>query len=385
MKKYYRIIIPILFVLALALGFIQNRQDKTFSFGQTNRITYFKNPSSDSLEGYYNKSQEIVKKADNNKRTLSFLAVGDIMLSRSVALAIEKSTDPELPFTNTSNLLKQTDFNFGNLESPISGNDFYNKTGSLVFNAPQKYAKKLLNYNFLALNLANNHSLDQGEEGLQYTINFLDKLNIKHTGTGTTLNEAWQPAIVEKNGLRIAFLGASYASTNDGGKINNQFVARIEDTENLKHEIEILKKQVDFIVVTMHAGTEYTKIPNSSQTHFARQAIDLGADMVIGAHPHWVQTIEHYKGKYIFYSLGNFIFDQEWSRETKEGLTIKVQISQMGGNSQNNLQGQKTQTHLDSIELIPVIIENYSTPRLATPEESTTILKKIGEKNTILY
>ena len=80
--------------------------------------------------------------------------------------------------------------------------------------------------------------------------------------------------------------------------------------------------------------------------------------------------------------MGNFIFDQEWSRDTKEGLTLKIKIS--NSKSQNNLQGPKVPATLESIELIPVIIENYSTPRLATPEETTKILEKIGEKETTL-
>ena len=77
----------------------------------------------------------------------------------------------------------------------------------------------------------------------------------------------------------------------------------------------------------MHAGTEYTRTPMPQQITFAHAAIDDGADIVIGAHPHWVQTIEKYKGKYIFYSLGNFIFDQAWSQETMEGLTLKITVS----------------------------------------------------------
>jgi poly-gamma-glutamate synthesis protein (capsule biosynthesis protein) len=87
-------------------------------------------------------------------------------------------------------------------------------------------------------------------------------------------------------------------------------------------------------------------------------------------------------GKYIFYSLGNFIFDQEWSRETKEGLTLKIEVSKI--KNQNELQGTKIPAKLESVELIPVIIENYSTPRIATEVEAKRILDRIGQTETVL-
>jgi poly-gamma-glutamate synthesis protein (capsule biosynthesis protein) len=254
---------------------------------------------------------------------------------------------------------------------------------SLVFGAPSDYILGLVNYNFKSLNLANNHALDQGIKGLEYTLNYLDEKNIKHVGAGKNLNEAWQPAIVETRGIKICFIGASYASINDSGKTQNNYVARIDDNENLKLAIQNSKSLCNFVVTTMHAGTEYTRKPNNIQIQFAHNAIDFGADVVIGAHPHWVQTIEKYKDKYIFYSLGNFIFDQEWSQETKEGLALKIQVSK--ANNQNSLQGTQTFAKLENIELIPVILENYSTPRPANEDEAKKILKKIGLDSQFLY
>jgi hypothetical protein len=149
----------------------------------------------------------------------------------------------------------------------------------------------------------------------------------------------------------------------------------------------------------MHAGTEYTRAPNAAQIAFAHAAIDDGADMVIGSHPHWVQTVEKYKNKYIFYSLGNFIFDQAWSQDTMEGLTLKITLSKIGATpvspsfskegaggsslSADDLQGSRIPAELQSIELIPVIITN-SQPRPATADETKKILEKIGQNETLL-
>lgn len=299
-------------------------------------------------------------------QTVSFLAVGDIMLSRGVDQAIRKQNNPLRPFEPLSELFESVDFSFGNFESPINGTDFAGKNGSLVFNTPVKNLEGLEKYHFEVLNLANNHALDQGEKGLQSTLKILKEKGFMVVGAGNSLDEAWQPKIIEKNGIRIAFIGASYASYNDNGSTRNPFIARIEDTNLLRNAIDTAKKTADFVVVTMHAGTEYVRTPNAAQKTFAHSAIDFGADIVIGAHPHWVQIIETYKEKPIFYSLGNFIFDQEWSAETKQGLVLRIQLSKTS-----------TQKKL-LVEKIPVMIENYSTPRKANKEEAEELLQNIN-------
>ena len=397
MNKTWKILIPILFALALLLGFIERKNLAEFSLGSTQSHAQFSRAvSDDDLEGYYQKAQSLRGTA-NTTNSATFLAAGDVMLSRKVATSIQKSGNVNLPFSNMESILKSTDFNFANLETPVAEKKGTIGGDSLIFNSPQENVKKLADNNFQIVNLANNHAFDQGLAGLDFTQTFLNNLGIKHAGTGDSLEQAWQPAVVEANGIKICFVGASYASVNDSGKTENDYVARIEDLNNLQSAIRNSQSLCDFVVVTMHAGTEYTRNPNDAQTAFAHAAIDDGADMVIGAHPHWVQTIENYKGKYIFYSLGNFIFDQNFSQETREGLTLKITISKQtcsqpihgltedstadkpvphpdAGSANyacaDSLQGSRIQAQLDSIELTPVIIENFSTPRPATAAET---------------
>ncbi len=388
MSKSVKIIIAVLFTLAILFGL--SRSDvNLFGFNSLNK-NKVADSGDQSLESFFQKSKNIDTAPQTS--TATFLAVGDIMLSRNVAGAIAKANNPLLPFSKLSDLLRSTDFNFGNLESPLSGRSDYNPTGSLVFNAPPAYAVGLKEYNFKMLNLANNHALDQGETGVDYTEQFLGDNGLGHLGTGQNLEEAWQGKVISINNIKIGFIGVSYSSLNDGGKATNEFVARIEDVERLKASIDNLKRQADFIVVTMHAGTEYTRTPNASQVAFAHAAIDDGADIVIGAHPHWVQTTEQYKGKYIFYSLGNFIFDQMFSQDTREGLTLKITLESTksgatiapGAASIDDLQGQRLGATVKQIELIPVIIDNYSTPRLANDIEAQNILNKINLTENII-
>ncbi|MBI5733368.1 MAG: CapA family protein [Candidatus Kerfeldbacteria bacterium] len=342
----------------------------------------------------------------------TFLAVGDIMLSRNVAAKMVKAKNPLLPFSQLEELLLNTDFNLGNLESPFSGKDSYPQTGSLVFNAPRWAMQGLREYNFKVLSLANNHTLDQGLKGLIYTKNYLTQNNIQAIGVGQNLTETWQPAVIEAKGVKIGFIAVSYASLNDNGKKTNNNVARIEDLANLKTAITQAKVLADLVVVNMHAGTEYKHKPNSAQIKFAHAAVDYGADLVIGHHPHWVQTVEKYNGspphpackkssfdnpvtvkdgkkyqaldlgngcggKYIFYSLGNFIFDQMWSTKTRQGLAVKFTVKV-------DSQTSDTKAVLNKAELIPVIIDNYSTPRLANVVESQAILKSIGVVDEVI-
>ncbi|MEQ1604579.1 MAG: CapA family protein [Pyrinomonadaceae bacterium] len=308
---------------------------------------------------------EVEPRSDD--RSATFVAVGDIMLSRGVAKAILKSGTTNYPFEKLTEILLRSDLNFGNLESPVSGNDHVLGEG-LVFNARRDHATALAKYNFKIVNLANNHAFDQGLKGLLATRGFLDNLGVRHIGVGEDEGDAWRPAVLDVNGIKIAFIGASYASINDGGVVRKPNVARIEDQNRLAAAIQRAKiEDADYIVVTMHAGIEYTREPEKGQIAFARAAVDVGADIVIGAHPHWVQTTEIYRGKPIFYSLGNFVFDQR-PEERRKGLILRIK-----------LRGSE----LDEIEMLPVIIDN-SAPRLATADESREILRKIGVTDPIL-
>ena len=379
MNKYWKIILPLLFALAVLFGLAQRNSDPYLGF-KSKTVNYQHDSAPDkSLAQYFTEAENYAK--TNKPNSLTFLAAGDIVLSRKVALKIKKSADPLLPFSKMKDLLNSVDFSFANLESPANGTENFNAGETLVFNAPKNYLIGLSKFKFKILNLANNHALDQGQKGLEFTAKYLDENNISHVGTGKNLEDAWQPAVIEQNGIKICFIGASYASINDGGKTVNDYVARIEDVENLKLKIKNSKSRCDFVVATMHAGVEYKRNPNQAQIDFAHTAIDAGADLVIGHHPHWIQTTELYKEKYIFYSLGNFIFDQMWSQDTREGLVLKIQLTKTPTPS---LQGTPVPAKLDSIELIPVIIDNYSTPRPTTETESKKKKKKIDLKENIL-
>jgi poly-gamma-glutamate capsule biosynthesis protein CapA/YwtB (metallophosphatase superfamily) len=284
---------------------------------------------------------------------LRIVLAGDIMLSRNVATRMIGARDWDLPFRKMESFLRSADVNFANLESPFSGEKFH-ASRSMVFNAPPESVRGLEDYGFRVVSLANNHALDQGARGLTYTRKHLAEHHIQTVGAGQTQDEAWRPAILEIKNTKIGFLAASYASWNDGGRATNPYVARTGDLERLKAAVSDLRSQGAFIIVSMHAGQEYTAKPGDGQIRFAHAAIDAGAAVVVGHHPHWIQPFERYKGGLIFYSLGNFIFDQGYEKNTREGMAVRLHI-----------RGQR----LLSADLQPVAIQHFCCPQPATNEE----------------
>ena len=288
---------------------------------------------------------------------------GDIMLGRHVAEKIHAAGNIHLPFEKIHAEILSADIAFANLESPFSDQPTV-KEDQFIFRAEPEHAPSLQRAGFDVLSMANNHILNQRNYGLEYTYRLLESLGIAPSGAG--LAGASQPlAVIEKNDRLFGFLSYTY----DANK-NTPGLGNFNDLVALKNDILALKgHNADVVIVSMHAGAEYTRKPNAGQIEFARAAVDAGADLVIGHHPHWIQIIEQYREKWIFYSLGNFVFDQAWSQETMEGLAVKINF---------------TENVVSRIELIPVIIDDYSTPRWATAEEKTAILGKINLTSPIL-
>ena len=302
------------------------------------------------------KHQEMPAVAEKKPEIIMFFA-GDIMLSRNVSNEIEKAQDIFLPFKNMAKMISGADIAFANLESPFSDKGQRVMEG-LVFKAEPSYIKGLVESGFDILSTANNHALDQGAYGVEYTLNILSQNGLVGVGSGTNCHDG---KVIEKNSIKVGFLAYSYAGYNDGGNRKSNLVCDLKDPNTITSDVLALKKITDLVVVSMHGGIEYVLDPNETQIAAARSAIDGGADLVIGHHPHWVQIAENYKNKWIYYSLGNFIFDQMWSQETREGLTLQVKAQKTG---------------ITDIQLKPIIIDNYCCARLATDKEAVEILKK---------
>lgn len=285
----------------------------------------------------------------------SLTAVGDIQLSRQVATKINQN-GVDFPFDKIKDITKNSDITIGNLESPFTTNKANTNPNTMIFGAETKTAQGLKNAGFNLLNLANNHFSNQGQNGMDLTFKTLIDNNIDYFGAGTDFNNAHKPIVKKVGDIKIAFLGYTdqdVLPANSIPTIDKPGVA-VMDITQAQTDIINAKTEAELVIISMHSGTEYTPNPNQKQIDFARAAIDSGADLVLGHHPHVVQAIEDYKGKKIFYSLGNFIFDQAWSKETQEGLMVKLTFAN---------------TSITNTELMPIKIENWCQPRLLESTE----------------
>ena len=267
--------------------------------------------------------------APEPEKPITLLFAGDIMLDRGVKYMVDKygQGDYGFPFLKISEEIKEADLAIANLESQIS--DKGEKQGSIYsFRAEPGAIEGLISAGFDILSLANNHSFDYGKEALQDSLSRLIDANISPIGAGSE-SQAFSPTIKTVDKTKFAFFAYADESPSSWKAKGESFgIASIskENLERIKQDIKLAKDLADIVIVYFHWGEEYAKEPTSEQTDFAKAVIDAGADLVVGSHPHVVQKSEIYNGHQIFYSLGNFVFDQGFSKETLEGEILEVTI-----------------------------------------------------------
>lgn len=256
----------------------------------------------------------VVFEKKNNQKTIekgkTILLVGDIMLDRGVKSLIEKNS-VMYPFQKISQFLRGVDIVFGNLEGPIVKEPQKFSFDSLKFNFSPQTADCLSWSNFNLLSLANNHTLDRDENGLKETKQFLKEKNMDFVGDSLKCTEDFS---FKKDD--IVFL--AFNKTFPFGCSDEKIIDTINLIKSLNPE--------SFLIISMHWGEEYQEENSISQRELAHKIIEAGADTIVGHHSHMVQNIEIYKNKPVFYSLGNFVFDQYFSKDTQEGLAVGIEI-----------------------------------------------------------
>ncbi|MBT4121239.1 MAG: CapA family protein [Candidatus Magasanikbacteria bacterium] len=293
------------------------------------------------------KQKEIILPKDQ----LSLLFTGDIMLDRSVYLKTLEAGDYNHSFQNLDYFFDY-DLRIGNLEGAITNfKSISNGTGGsrFFFTFSPEFLEPLAKY-FDVFSLANNHTLNFGYNGLKQTRDYLGEQGISYFGDPENDPENLS-FIIEKNNIRVGMIG-----------YHDLVVGGFDDTIL---EIERIRPLVDYLVVIPHWGTEYItdKVNNSVKTK-AHTIIDSGADVIIGTHPHVIQPIEEYNGKMIFYSLGNFIFDQYFSTDTQQGLNVAIFLEK----------GDNIEVEYN---ILPIVINNDSQPALSEDIVKEEILDKI--------
>ncbi|MCT4594428.1 MAG: CapA family protein [Anaeromicrobium sp.] len=312
----------------------------------------------------------IIGFAQRNSDEVTISAVGDILLDRGVRKIIEEE-GYEYPYEKVRNSLNNRDIVVANLECPIyDGNNPVYKRPDIIFKGGTENVNYIKSAGINLLNLANNHTMDHRSEGLLSTIEALNKNHLDYFGAGKNSKDAKKLKIVKINNTRIGFLG--YSVFPPEGYVffpDRPHVAKV-DPKRIKIEVKDAKRKCDFLIVSYHWGNEYESYPSENQIKLAHETIDSGADLILGHHPHVLQSIEKYRDKYIFYSLGNFIFDRQIHWGTDETIIANFKIKNK---------------RIVNIELVPIKIINGQ-PNLAQGEIKEKILnhlKRISPKGHI--
>ncbi|MDU0204172.1 CapA family protein [Paenibacillus sp. MAH-36] len=308
-------------------------------------------------------SPAVSDKPTSSSGQVNLTFVGDVLLASKVE-DILKQKGYDYPYTNVKDYLTKPDFTIANLETPITTKGTEQKK-DYVYRSSPLALPPLKDAGIDLVNLANNHVMDYGPEGLQDTMNALDQEGIKRMGAGNDLNEAYQPVILEKNGMKIAFFGFSRVVPEASWKAGPGRIG-VAETYNYKPPVEAIQKakeSADLVVVVAHWGVERSDHPDKYQTDLAHRYIDAGADLVVGGHPHVLQGFEQYKGKWIAYSLGNFIFTTNDVSKTWETVILEASCSK---------------DKSCNIHLVP-ILSKFALPTPMSSEDGSKLFQRLSQ------
>ncbi len=309
--------------------------------------------------------QHKVKKTPKPKEAVAAFT-GDIMMGRRMEPFLEKY-GVDYPFKFVDCELSGCDIVFGNCEGPIvykeKTKDLQKTPGKeLYLFMEESCAGAIKNAGYNVLSLANNHTLDYKEDALLQTMEILDKNEIKYTGIYKgNLSRANEPLIMKVNGMKIGFLCYSQVSPKSFFARGKSFGIMPADISIIRKDIKAAKPKVDLLVIYLHWGKEGQGVLKYQYAQ-ARQIIDEGADLIIGSHTHLFQDIELYNGKYIFYGLGNFVFDQD-SEKTKYSGIVKVKIEK---------------GKISGVKVVPVYLNNYRPEIITDREKLNTFWDKVN-------
>ncbi|MFP3904700.1 MAG: CapA family protein [Armatimonadota bacterium] len=257
------------------------------------------------------------------KPRFTMVAVGDIMLDRNVAKAIQDNGYRSI-LEKVRELTRSPDVTFANLECPLSDEGPHAPSKYCIFRAPPETAEVLADGGIDIVSLANNHTLNAGRKGVLNTLDTLEKHGIAYAGCRRDRDNCWEPTYLAAGDYTLGFMACTDLAFEHGS------YCKVGDREVFAGRIAEAAEHCDFLFVSVHWGHEYHSEASSSQQNLAHFIIDSGADVVLGHHPHTLQGIEVYKGRPILYSMGNFVFDQREGERMESAIFHLTYIENWG-------------------------------------------------------
>ncbi len=269
--------------------------------------------------------EEEIKKESPKK--LSLLMVGDALIHNAVyndAKQADNSYDFKKMFAKVKPLTEGYDLKFYNQESILGGTEIGLSTYPR-FNSPKEVGDAFLDMGFNLVSLANNHTLDRGEEGIISSLNYWKDKDVLTAGSYESLESRNNPIIKSKNGISYALLAYTTVTNGLTRPEGKEYYLNVYDETQVKKDIELLRDKVDLLLVSMHFGTEYSLKQNEEQEKIANYLASLSVDIVIGHHPHVIEPITYIDNTLVIYSLGNFISGQ-LTVDQLTGLMVGVDV-----------------------------------------------------------
>ncbi|HEU0288369.1 MAG TPA: CapA family protein [Nocardioidaceae bacterium] len=296
--------------------------------------------------------------------------VGDIMLGRGVG--DRHAADPGRPLRPLADRLRSAELTVGNLESTLS-DDGVPRQGDDSFAADPAVVGALAAAGFDVLSLANNHTGDYGDAAFRDTLRRLDHSPIRRVGAGVDADAAWRPVVVRRDGMRIGFVAFNAIGETPRATASQPGAAEVRmqprtgplnpgDLRRLTSTIEDLTERADIVIGLPHWGDQYTNQPVQDQRRVGRAMLHAGADIVVGGHPHWVQGIQTHRDGLVVHSLGNFVFDMDFSQATEEGVLLE--LVWWG-------------SELMGARFVPYVIDDHYLPRLAYGPRAEATLERM--------
>ncbi|MCU0343375.1 MAG: CapA family protein [Ignavibacterium sp.] len=291
----------------------------------------FNSPSSFRIE----ESKRIIN--TDSSVTISISVVGDLMCHSpqfEYARVAQDSFDFNPVYRNVKKYLESSDFTFGNLETVTAGKENGGYTGYPLFNTPASYISSLKEVGFDLLVTANNHSLDRGEKGILRTIEEINSRNLHYIGTYTSQADRDSIRVFDVKGIKIAILAYSYGTNGNPIPKGKSYLINLIDYNLIEKDIQSAKiNGAELVLVHFHFGEEYKREPVQFQKDVVDKTIELGADIIIGGHPHVLQPVNFYKSNnakldsgFVAYSMGNF-FSNQRDRFKDAGMILTIKIT----------------------------------------------------------
>lgn len=267
------------------------------------------------IQAHELKNQDLSPKDFKSSATLT--AIGDILIHSLVYNAAKKNDSYDFTpmFSEVKPYLESSDLTFANQETMIGGKEMGLSTYPL-FNSPFELADTLKDTGIDIVSISNNHTLDRGEQAVLNATNYYNKIGLQYTGAYASEEDSKVIRTVKRNGITFSFLAYTYGTNGIPIPKDKPYIVNLIDLPKMTNDIKLAKEISDVVVVSLHFGNEYQRMPSEEQIQIAKHVVGAGADLILGHHPHvlqpmeWVEADNGRKG-FVVYSLGNFLSSQK--------------------------------------------------------------------------